>query len=147
MNPQSQKLATLLANTCPSVTKRPEYLAVATATVLSRLLDLPDQRIDSLEAFLNAQCSPMIKRALSEVNSCAVLDLNLATRLTIAFWKIRYECAYPKSFGAMFDTYGFVDTYVGAGNVLSKEDHCLIQPYQANVRAIAPAIEAMIVGL
>ncbi|MCK9234885.1 MAG: hypothetical protein M0R77_01045 [Gammaproteobacteria bacterium] len=106
-----------------ALTTRAKFIAAVIATVLSRNLPLPQNKVSAPEDFYNIECVPVINEILSALNEKLVMDVRAAVEFTRKFWKIRYMAAFPEGLNNLHDQYGMIDTYVGAGIVWAKTEH------------------------
>lgn len=122
---------------------RPDIVAAAAATVLSRILPLPDSQVEDVRRFLLGHHVEEINRTISLINEITVINTQYAKSLTIGFYSMRYNTAFPTDLTAEGLEYGFIDAYVGADKYLAWDDVCKLNKYKAAIVEILPKVKAL----
>lgn len=123
---------------------RPAIVAATVATVLSRILPLPETQVEDVRRYLLANHVDEINRAISLINEVTVIGTQYAKSLTIGLYCVRYSAAFPEDLGAEGLEYGFVDAYVSADKFLSWDDVCKLNKYKQAIVEMAPKIKALL---
>lgn len=122
---------------------RPNIVAAATATVLSRVLPLPETQVEDIRRYLLANHVEEINRVISLINEITVISTQYTKSLTIGLYCIRYSAAFPEDLGPEGLKHGFVDAYVNADKYLAEDDFCMLNKYRDAIVAIGPKVKAL----
>jgi len=138
--PNEKVIQTLLAGVDIHYDKlitRPDFIAAAIATELSRVLPVPATLPDSTVIYFNIECMPLVNRVISNINEICVLDCAATLRLTMNLWNLRVCAAFPCEFNKTSKG-SFLARYLNVGEHISPEQHAFLD---ANVEALAAVSE------
>lgn len=139
-----QRLLTLLNTPDLPITQRGRVTGAAAALVTSRLLPPPTVEVDNPRLHLITEHQSVITSSISKINEIQVFDARHAYELAISLWLLRYYAVYPKCIAKTDLTYGMVDSLVNAAEVLSPQDHALINEYKTVIALVAPTLRDII---
>lgn len=115
---------------CTSIVDRSKIVSVVVATVMSRILELPESRIDSPNTYFTQNHLPVVNRVVSFVGESIVLDARDCVRHVMNMWRLRYIMAYPDGFEQTPTTFGYFDTYMGVARVISLDTHEFVNKHK-----------------
>lgn len=98
-------------------------VSMAAGLAVSRFVNLPSSEVESINMHYVSQVEVLVNQYLSQINECAVLDLDKATRTARSAYMLRYCAAYPKTDGAVIlpSEGNFFEKYMSVGVYFDKQ--------------------------
>lgn len=121
MNPSFIKVQEQAIQAVPNAAIRSKVLGLALGLAISRCLNLPSTAVENPHVYFTGQELPRVRNMVDAFNENVIVDCAGAVEAARSFWHLRYGAAHPATVKIVSTDWGFIDTIVGAPNVIPEE--------------------------